>query len=90
MSLNIETVWSNILKHENETFYTIKGEPYTYTVYDNHIIIKNIKSGYITKDSVAKSLLIENPLPSKINSEGIWAGSYVYGIITDSRIKYES
>lgn len=90
MSLNIETVWSNILKCENESFMTIRGFSYTYKVYDCYILINNDKKRRITKNSIARTLLIKNPTPSKINAEGIWGSSYIYGIITDNRINNTS
>jgi len=35
---NIETVWQNILAHEEETFYTVLGLPFTYVVENNNRI----------------------------------------------------
>lgn len=40
----------------------------------------------ISKEALEKALSIENPTRSKIEEEGIWGPSYVYGIITDKRI----
>ena len=85
-SNDIDRVWANIRKHEGEIFYTQKRKtPYTYVIKDEYIVINNnAKRGRITKERVASALLIQNPIPSKI---GGWAPSYIYGIITDSRIK---
>ena len=82
----IDKVWSNIRKHESETFYTQKRKkPYTYVVKDDYIVIdNNVKRGRITKEMLEHALSIENPIPSKI---GGWAPSYICGIITDYRIK---
>ena len=83
---NIDTVWANICKCEGEIFLTVRRVEYTYTVKDNYILINNDTRRRITKDAIERALTIENPTPSKILRENIWGPSYVYGIITDSRI----
>ena len=55
--------------------------------YDNYLLINDDKRRKITKDSLITALTITNPTPSKIQRENIWGPSYVYGIITDKRIK---
>ena len=85
--MNIETVWNQIIKYEGETFYTITGKSYQFVVYTDFILINNLKSRRITKDSMTKAIKIENPTPQKIELAGCWGPSYVYGIITDKRIK---
>lgn len=90
MNKRIDIVWANILRHESETFRTIRGISYTYVVKNDFILINNDPKRRITKEKIEKSLLIENPSPSKIEAEGIWGPSYVYGIITDDRIRNTS
>ena len=85
--MNIETLWKNIKLYEGETFYKIRGGEYTYTIDDETILVNEIKGGRITKSSLAKALTIQNPTPRKIELAGCWAPSYIYGIITDKRIK---
>lgn len=80
----IDRVWSNICKHEGETFYTVRRIGFTYVVTDDYILINYDKRRRITKVNIAKALEIVNPTPSKIN---LWGNCYIYGIITDSRIK---
>ena len=84
--MNIETIWKNIRLCEGETFYKMRGGEYTYSVYGDSIMIDGIKSGRITKNTLAKALNINNPTPRKIELAGCWAPSYIYGIITDKRI----
>lgn len=84
--MNFVTIWNNICLYEGEIFYTITGKPYRYVVYEDYIMIENIKGSRIKKESIKKALLIDNPSPSKINIENIRGPSYVYGIITDRRI----
>ena len=80
---SIENVWANIRKHEGEIFYTVRNIAYNYVVKENYILINNDSRRRITKETLEKALKIVNPTPSKINMRG---QSYIYGIITDSRI----
>ena len=84
--MNVETLWNKIKLHEGETFKTIRGKEYRYVVYSDFLLINDDKKRKITKDSFERAILIENPSPTKIQSEGIWGPSYVCGIITDRRI----
>ena len=85
--MNIEKVWNNIKQHEGEVFYTVTRRPYRYSVYSDYLLVENKKSRKIKKDSIANAIAIENPTPTKIGLEGCWGPSYIYGIITDERIK---
>ena len=84
--MNIETIWNNIKPNEGETFRTIRGVEYTYVVVEDYILINNDKKRRITKDSIKTAITINNPSSSKIQKQGIWGPSYVWGIITDKRI----
>jgi len=86
-SNSIDKVWANICKHEGNVFHTVKSKEYTYVVKDNYILINNDSRRKITRTNLAKALKIQNPTCYKIGNAGIWGPSYVYGIITDSRIK---
>ena len=85
-SNSIDKVWANICKHEGDMFYTVRNKEYTYVVRDNYILINNDSRRKITKINLAKALKIQDPTCSKIGNAGIWGPSYIYGIITDSRI----
>lgn len=39
--MNIHSIWSNILKHQNEIFKTKRGKSYTYVVVDNYVFVNN-------------------------------------------------
>ena len=82
----MNSIWLNVLKNENEVFKTAREIPYTYTVKNDAILINNDKRRKITRNAIERALKISAPTPSKIEKEGIWGHSYVYGIITDSRI----
>ena len=86
-SARISSVWDNIVKSEGETFRTKRGIGYSYQVKDGYILINGDKRRRITKEHFEKALTIVNPTPAKIQDEKIWGPSYVYGIITDKRIK---
>ena len=86
-SNNIDKVWANICKHEGDVFHTVKNKGYTYVVKDNYILINNDSRRKITRTNLSKALEIQNPTCSKIGNAGIWGPSYVYGVITDDRIK---
>ena len=83
-SNNIDKVWANICKHEGDTFHTVRNKEYTYIVDDNYIIISIPSQTRITKTYFEKALEMNVSKPSEINLRG---QSYIYGIITDSRIK---
>ena len=83
---NIDSVWANICKHEGETFYTVTNIEYNYVIMDDCLFINNDSRRRITKANLEKALEIESPTCAKIRNEGIWAPSYIYGIISDSRI----
>ena len=79
----IDKVWANICKYEGDVFYTKNHLQYTYIVKDNYVIINIPSKTKITKNYFEKALEVNNPTPTKINLRG---QSYIYGIITDSRI----
>ena len=86
--MNFQKIWNNIKLCEGETFKTIRGREYKYVVYSDFVLINDDVKRKIAKNSFEKAMLINNPSPSKIKDEGIWGPSYVYGIITDKRIRY--
>ncbi len=85
--MNIEIVWKNIKLHEGENFYTITGISFQYIVYNDFLLIENKESRKITKSSIAKAMMIESLTPKKIELAGCWGHSYIYGILTDKRVK---
>ena len=83
----INQVWKNICKYEGADFFTIRGKKYQYTVIEDYILINNDPRRKVKKENIERALLFQNPSPSKLQREGFWAPSYLYGIITDERIK---
>ena len=85
--MNIETVWNNVKFCEGQVFKTVRGVEYNYVVFSEYILINADKKRRITKAALKIAIAINNPTPSKIQQKNIWGPSYVYGIITDKRIK---
>ena len=84
-SNNIDKVWENICKHEGDEFFTVTNKEIKYVVKDNYIIVVSIPSHTrISKTNFAKALEVNASKPSEIN---LYGRAYIYGIITDSRIK---
>ena len=85
--MSIETIWNNIKHHEGEAFYTKTRIEYSYVVYADYLLINDLKSRKITKSTFDKAMRIVSPTPRKIELEGFRCHSYIWGIITDKRIK---
>ena len=85
--MNIQFVWEKINEHEGETFYTIRGKEFGYVIYDDYMLINDMKSRKITKNMITKAMHLKNPTPQKLSMLGFRGPSYIYGIITDDRIK---
>ena len=81
---DIDQVWANICKHEGEKFYTKTHVEYNYIVKDNYIIVNIPSQTSISKTYFEKALKMNVSKPTEINLRG---QAYIYGIITDSRIK---
>ena len=85
--MNIETIWHNIKQHEGEIFRTITGVEYRYVVYKDYFLVNDLQSRRITKAMIEKAIALENPTVRKIEAEGCRGPSYIWGIITDRRIR---
>ena len=73
-----------ILLTDNPEDVAVKNKEYTYAVKDNYIIVSIPSRTKITKSYFERALELNVSKPSEINLRG---HSYIYGIITDSRIK---
>ena len=72
---------------EGETFYTIKGIPFTYQfVSENAIRICERKPYNITIADFEKAIEIKPTKPNQITNM-VRGSSYIFGIITDKRFK---
>lgn len=83
---NVDYIWKNIKRHSGETFKTVTGIPYDFHVDGEYIRLHNTNWS-IPKKDVENALLVKEPTVSKFKKAGFQGPSYLYGIITDNRIK---
>ena len=83
---NINNVWKKINLHAGETFRTVKGIPYDFHVEGEYIRLHNTNWS-IPRIDVEKALLVKDPSVLKFQRLGFQGPSYLFGIITDARIK---
>ena len=83
--MDIESVWSRIVSHAGEVFYTKRGIPYTYHI-RNHLLILENTNRNIPYGNFEKALSVVNPNIVKFEELNLQGPSYIYGIITDKRI----
>ena len=83
-----DRIWEKIVLHQGKAFRTVRGKEFTYKVVDNDVYPMHIISGHATKEGFRKAFYIDNIQgPGQLSAEGIMGPSYVYAILTDSRIK---
>ena len=83
---NVDYIWENIKRHSGDTFKTVTGIPYDFHVDGEYIRLHNTNWS-IPKKDVENALLVKEPTVSKFKKAGFQGPSYLYGIITDNRIK---
>jgi len=83
--MNIEQIWANIRKHDNEIFKTKTGIEFSYHTTAGTIYFHNTNRP-IGKSTIQRALLVENMTVNKLRKADIHSNSYVYGILTDPRI----
>lgn len=82
---DFETIWERILKFEGETFFTVSGLEFTYSM-NNNVLIPSRTNFNLTKEnfhSAYNELPVERP--GGFSSE-IFGPSYVWAILNDKRI----
>ena len=82
--MNIELIWERICRHEGETFRQIRGKEFTYTVNGNSIKLST--TNYNIAKSTFEKALAFLPLENTVPIQHLSAPSYLYAILTDSRI----
>ena len=81
----MEPIWEKIKKYEGEVFYTVSGLEFTYKVVDEKIIHTRSKVA-ISKNDFEKAIVLNPQKPSDLHNTVI-GPSYIYAIISDSRIR---
>lgn len=84
--MDFDSIWSNIIRHAGEPFYTIRGHQFAYRVEGEHVITDRKKSRIPKSDFERTSHIESLTNPGQIN-EAVWGPSYVYAILTDDRVK---
>ena len=81
---SIIEVWSRIKEHEGDTFKTITGLEFSYSI-DGDSIIPSRTDWNIPKSHVGKSLE-RVPLKDTTEIQDLMGPSYLWGILNDDRI----
>ncbi|SFO29821.1 hypothetical protein SAMN04487831_11738 [Pseudobutyrivibrio sp. UC1225] len=86
--MDVNRAWSNVIKHEGEKFYTTRGLEFTYEVSSEPDGFKASRTDYfLSRRNFEKAFSL---LPIKdtktLGDNGIRGQSYVYALLTDSRI----
>lgn len=83
--MNAEILWAKIQQHQGETFYTVQNKELVYEVAGN-MLYHNLTSVGIPRSAFVKAASL-NPKNTAALHSKVRGPSYVYAIITDSRIK---
>ena len=78
-------VWRRIVHHSGETFYQIRGKPFTYRARGRTIYL-DTTNRMISRTAIEKALR-RVPLRSTVPVQDLSAPSYIYGILMDDRIR---
>ena len=79
-------IWKLVQKHAGEKFKTVSGVEFDYHIENDYIQLHHVNYR-LSKRDIEKAFGIENPTVSLLKQKGIVGPSYVFGIITDPRIK---
>ena len=83
VKMTIDTLWKLLEEHQNETFYTMKKLPFTYTVKGGELFVDR-RSKSITKATFEQSLNKLDKNPGKITgpkSLNVFGAPYVWAIL---------
>lgn len=81
--MTIDTLWKLLEEHQNETFYTMKKLPFTYTVKGGELFVDR-RSKSITRATFEQSLDKLSKNPGKITgpkSLNVFGAPYVWAIL---------
>lgn len=85
MKPEIFVVWNRIREHVGEGFPLIRGESFTYEMFDNYLRPVGRKR-HLSRSNFAKALE-RVPLENTRSVSDLQGPSYVYSILMDSRIR---
>lgn len=85
MFMLIEKVWDRLQQCEGEVFRQIRGKEFTYAVKGNSISL-NTTNRSVSKGTF-KLALKHVPLENTVPLQNLQAPSYLFGLLTDQRIR---
>lgn len=88
VQMTIDTLWQLLETHQNETFYTMKKLPFTYTVKGGEIFVDR-RSKSITKATFEQALDKLNEGSNKITgpkSLNVFGAPYVWAILKTFKV----
>ena len=85
MTSDLATVWSRIRQHEGEGFQLIRGDVFTYEMFDNYLLpVGRVR--HLSRTNFGKAL-VRVPLDGYQSVKDLQGPSYVYAILMDPRIR---
>ena len=85
MTTDLATVWSRIRQHEGEGFHLIRGDVFTYEMFDNYLRpVGRVR--HLSRTNFVKALE-RVPLDGYSSVKDLQGPSYVYAILMDRRIR---
>lgn len=85
MPVDQDSVWRRIVAHSGETFFQIRGKPFTYSARGRTIYL-HTTNRMISRAAIEKALTFV-PLKNTVAVQHLSAPSYIYGILMDQRIR---
>ena len=85
MVIDAESVWTRIVDHSGETFYQLRGRPFTYQARGRTIYL-DTTNRMISRTAIEKALE-RVPINGPGEVHDLSAPSYIFGILMDDRIR---
>lgn len=78
-------IWEKVKQHQGEVFHTVTGLEFTYTVVGERVIHTRSKAA-LSRSDFEKAVTLNPQKASDLHND-VSGPSYVYAIITDSRLQ---
>lgn len=85
MNAMSDRVWTRILRHAGDEFHLVRGRPFTYQARGRTIHL-DTTNRMISRTAIERALE-RVPLTATTDVSDLSAPSYVYALLTDTRIK---
>ncbi len=80
----MDGIWEKVKLHQGETFHTVRGLEFTYKV-NGETVIHTRSKATLSRSDFEKAVRLAPKKPSDLHND-VAGPSYVYAIITDSRL----